>query len=362
VRCGGELDWVAVLPYTAAAVSGRAFLNAAIVALTALATTVLAVDSSTAESSKPKVYPVVKEGLPSTALGCDAGTTENGVTTIPIRVNKVRDLVEPVVNMCFEGKGPYPMLIDTGAEFSFMSTGLAKELGLDSVGSPRPVRGAGCMTTAQNYRLREWSLGGLELTGGEISTIAEADRDDGHVRGSLGADVLSRFGAARIDFKNETLVLSGEEQATLAGSSKSEPIPSGLVKGKPRLNVQMVVSSGPGGASQTVKMGVGSERAEPWLIDTGANYTFVDPRLVRKAGWTATGTAQKGDTVCSIITVPEYTATSLTLGGHRLKSQTIASFAGNGRGPGGTVGAFTLWQYGSVVFDWAGGRLLLGAG
>jgi predicted aspartyl protease len=342
--------------------TGRAFSVAALVALIVVATATFAVGSSSAGPGKPKVYPIVKEALPSTEGGCAAGTTKNGVTTIPIKVNKVRDLVELVVNMCFEGKGPYPMLIDTGAEFSFISTGLAEELGLASVGSPRAVRGAGCETTAQNYKLEEWSLGGLELAGGEISTIANASKDKGHVRGSLGADVLSRFGAARIDFKNETLVLSGKERTASAESSESAPIPNGLVKGKPRLIVPMAVSSGSGGASQTVEMGVGSARAGPWLIDTGANYTFVDPSLVRKAGWTATGTAQKGHTVCSTITVPEYTATSLTLGGNKLESQTIASFGGNAPGSGGTVGAFTLWQYGSVVFDWAGGRLLLGAG
>jgi predicted aspartyl protease len=342
--------------------SSRAFLIAAVVALMALATATFAVGSSFAGSSKPKVYPTVKEGLPSTESGCSAGTTKNGVTTIPIKVNKVRDLVEPVVNMCFEGKGPYPMLIDTGAEFSVISTGLAEEIGLVSVGSPRPVRGAGCKTTAQNYKLGKWTLGGIELTGGEISTIAKASKDKGHVRGSLGADVLSRFGSARIDFRNETLVLGGKERAMFTGSSRSASIPKGLVKGKPRLTVAMVARPGSGGVSQTVEMSVGSGRAEPWLVDTGASYTFVDPRLVKKAGWKATGTAQRGNTYCSIITVPEYTATSLSLGGAKLESQTIASFGGNEPGSGGTVGAFTLWQYGSVVFDWAAGKLLLGAG
>lgn len=340
---------------------GRGFLIAAIVALMTSATATLALGSSAAGSSNPEVYPPVKEGLPSTKGGCNAGTTKNGVMTIPIKVNKVRDLVEPVVNMCFEGKGPYPMLIDTGAEFSVISSELAKEIGLTSVGSPRPVRGAGCKTTAQNYRLGKWSLGGIELAGGVIATIANASKDKGHVRGSLGADVLSRFGSARIDFKNETFVVSGEERAVLAGSSKSASIPNGLVKGKPELTVPMAVSPG-SGVSQTVEMGVGSGRAEPWLIDTGSSYTFVDPGLVKRAGWKATGTAQRGNTYCSIITVPEYTATSLTLGGNKLASQTIASFGGNEPGSGGTVGAFTLWQYGSVVFDWAGGRLLLGAG
>ena len=77
--------------------------------------------------------------LPSHEGGCDAGTTANGVITIPIEVLEGRGAVEPLVNMCFDGKGPYPMVIDTGAQFSVITTEFAKELGLKAVGQPLGV-------------------------------------------------------------------------------------------------------------------------------------------------------------------------------------------------------------------------------
>jgi hypothetical protein len=85
--------------------------------------------------------------------GCEEGTTANGVTTIPIEVFEGDGEAEALVNMCFAGKGPYPMVIDTGAEFSVISTQFAKELGLKPVGSPLGVEDAGCKTKARAYEL-----------------------------------------------------------------------------------------------------------------------------------------------------------------------------------------------------------------
>src|ERR1700748_1123746 len=67
--------------------------------------------------------------------GCEEGTTANGVTTIPIDVFEGDGQAAAIVNMCFAGKGPFPMVIDTGAEFSVISTRFAKELELRPVGS-----------------------------------------------------------------------------------------------------------------------------------------------------------------------------------------------------------------------------------
>jgi hypothetical protein len=91
---------------------------------------------------------------PSGKAGCGEGaTTANGVITIPIEVFKFRQAVEPIVDMCFDGKGPYPMALDTGAAISVITTRLAKELRLKPVGSPIRVRGAGCATMAHPYEL-----------------------------------------------------------------------------------------------------------------------------------------------------------------------------------------------------------------
>jgi predicted aspartyl protease len=302
--------------------------------------------------------------LPSHSGGCDAGTTANGVTTIPIKVLKRGDLVIPLVNMCFAGQGPYPMVIDTGAEFTVITTKFAKELGLKPVGSPIGAEGAGCKTKVRAYELESASVGGVELEGRSIFTVDAPEEENGEqLRGSLGADVLSRFGSVKIDFRNETLVLGGEEEGPRFRNGQSPaPVPGALLKRKPKLTVPMRVDAGILGVTQTVKVGVGSTKPRPWLIDTGSSASVIDPDIVKRAQLKATGTAQQTVTYCSVATVPEYRATTLTVPSGKLMPQTVGSFKGSvGRGDG-ILGAYSLWQYGSVVFDWPGGKLLLGVG
>jgi predicted aspartyl protease len=299
----------------------------------------------------------------SAESGCDAGTTADGVTTIPIKVFKEGQEVEALVRMCFDGKGPYPMLVDTGAEFSVISTELAKELGLKPVGSPLGVEGAGCTTKARGYELESATVGGVELEGGDVLTVEAPGKGPWAPRGSLGADILSRFGATKIDFKNETLILGSEEEGPrFKKVADPPPIPGALLKRKPKLTVPMRVEAGPMGVRQTVKVRVGSTKPQPWLIDTGSSGSVIEPQIVKRAGLKATGTSQESHTYCSIVTVPEYQARSLSLGPGRLRTQRVASFKGAADGEGGILGAYSLWQYGSVVFDWPGGKLLLGVG
>ena len=60
---------------------------------------------------------------PSGRFGCAEGATiSDGVITIPIEVVRYRDYVEPIIQMCFDGKGPYPMALDTGAAESVIRT------------------------------------------------------------------------------------------------------------------------------------------------------------------------------------------------------------------------------------------------
>jgi Aspartyl protease len=302
--------------------------------------------------------------LPSRGGSCDAGTTENGVTTIPIKVLKRGEAVIPIVNMCFAGKGPYPMVLDTGAEFTVITAKFAKELGLKPSGSPFGAEGAGCKTTTRAYGLESASVGGVELEGSSILAVDAPEEGNGEqLRGSLGADVLSRFGSVKIDFKKETLTLGAEEEGPRFKKGQGPvPIPGALLARKPKLTVPMRVQAGPLGVRQTVKVKVGSTKARPWLIDTGTSASVIDPDIVKRAKLEATGTEQQSVTYCSIITVPEFHAPSLTVSTGKLMRQTIGSFEASGTREGGILGAYSLWQFGSVVFDWPGGKLLLGVG
>ena len=301
--------------------------------------------------------------FPSPGGRCDAATTANGVITIPIRVLKQGQQVEALVGMCFAGKGPYPMVLDTGAEFTVITTQLAKELGLKPSGSPVDVEGAGCKTKSRTYELESASVGGVELQGSSIFTVDAPGEGKGQPRGSLGADVLSRFGSVKIDFKNETLTLGAEQEGQRFKKGQGPvPIPAALLAGQPKLTIPMRVDAGPFGVRQSVKVKVGSTKPRPWLIDTGSTSSVIDPNVVRRAHLKPTGAAHQTETYCSVVNVPEYRAPNLILSSGKLMPQTIASFDGSAGREGGILGAYALWQYGSVVFDWPGGKLLLGVG
>src|SRR6185437_1091139 len=182
-------------------------------------------------------------------------------------------------------------------------------------------------------------------------------------RGSLGADILSRFGSVKIDFRNETLILGAEEEGPRFKKVKDPaPVPPALLKGKPKVTVPMRVDVGPLGVRQSVKVRVGATKPRSWLIDTGSSASEIEPEIVKRAGLKATGTAHRSLTYCSIHTVPEYHAPSLSLASGKLKPQVVGSSKGAAVGYGGILGAYSLWRYGSVVFDWPGAEMLLGVG
>jgi predicted aspartyl protease len=301
--------------------------------------------------------------IPPRIGGCDTATAANGVITIPIKVVKQGQQVEALVGMCFAGKGPYPMVLDTGAEFTVITTQLAKELGLKPSGSPLDVEGAGCTTKARAYELESASVGGVELEGDSIVTVDAPGEGKGQPRGSLGADVLSRFGSVKIDFKKETLTLGAEEEGPRFKKGQGPvPIPAALLVGQPKLTVPMRVDAGPFGVRQSVKVKVGSTKARPWLIDTGSTSSVIDPDVVERAHLKPTGAAHQTETYCSVVNVPEYRAPNLTLSSGKLMPQVISSFDGSAGREAGILGAYALWQYGSVVFDWPGAKMLLGVG
>ncbi len=335
----------------------RALGRRTVLSLAAGLVIVAAVFASAASAASPAASP-------SGRLGCDEGATiADGVITLPIEVFRYRDYVEPVIQMCFDGKGPFPMALDTGAADSVITTRLAKRLGLKPSGSPFKIHGAGCTISAHPYELKDASVGGIELEGGTLVTVEAPGSGAQGPMGSLGADILSRFGAVRIDFRKETLTLGAEEEGPWFKLVKDPPpVPVALVKRKPELTVPMRVQTSRGGVFQTVKVKVGSTKPQPWLVDTGSAASAIEPRVVRSAGLRATGIEPKAVTYCAIVTAPEYQAPSLSLGAGKLMPQTIISFKGAALGSAGILSSYSLSRYGSVVFDWPGAQMLLGVG
>jgi predicted aspartyl protease len=318
---------------------------------------------SSADKPELKVRSEPKLALPSTKAGCGGAVTEDGVTTIPIKVDRFPNLADALVNVCFDGKGPYPLTIDTGASRTTISTEIAEEIGLQKVGKPIVIHGAGCNGAAQKFRLPKWSIGGVALEGGTIQTINAPEQGKGFPRGSLGADVLARFGAVRLDFRHQQLVLIGKEGPEFKRGHAPRPLPKSLVRSTPQVTAPMEVEASAGSVKPFAEVTVGQTKPQKWLVDTGADTSAVDPGLVKAGKLRSTGEARRSPTFCSTVDLVEYESGSWSLAGQPLKPQRVGEIPlVDSVGVAGLLGAYPLAKYGSVVFDFSGGQLLLGTG
>ncbi len=328
-----------------------------------------ATTSKTASSSKPKVTPVVKFELPSASGGCEQAKTSGGATTIPIKVSTVDEQVGVLANICVGKQGPFPFQIDSGSDSVTVTAQLAKRLKLKAVGKPVEIGGAGCSATEQNAKLSAWSLEGIPLQGQTVSTAKLPDLGgEGEPQGLVGADVLSRFGAVRIDFAKETLTVVGKEGAAVKKPREikkpsTKPLPKALITGKAKITAPMTVVMQPGSVSTAVPVTFkgGGEKHE-FNPDTGASISIVDKTLGKKLHLKHTGKANEANTACTVVTVPNVRSGPWELAGHKLAPRELGSVDLIKTSPSeGLLGADVMKEYGSVVFDYAGGRFLLGA-
>jgi hypothetical protein len=107
-----------------------------------------------------------------------------------------------------DGRGPFAFALDTGASYSVIDQELADELNLPSAGPPVEVTGVAATAEAGQVRAGGWRVGVVPLPGDTMVTLdlSEPNRRL-KLRGLLGSDVLSRFGAVTVDYAHQRLVL-----------------------------------------------------------------------------------------------------------------------------------------------------------
>ena len=156
-------------------------------------------------------------------------------------------------------------------------------------------------------KVDSWSVDGLPLTPQSLSADTEPGMGGkGEPVGLLGNDVLSRFGAVRIDFDPGALVLPGPEGAPLSTSmftGPKGPDPTELTKGQ-GVVVPAEATTGPVNDYLNVSISFGRSSRR-----TGSSWT----QGRRARCWTrgsakrgpsaATNLADRSDTVCSVLTL-----------------------------------------------------------
>jgi hypothetical protein len=322
------------------------------------------------KASHTKTAGIVQFALPPAGQGCTgAKRLPGGGTRFPVTVSTRQSQTAALANVCIDGKGPFPFVIDTGAEGSVLASSLAGLLGLPRIGAPVPIGGAGCSASARISRLASWDVAGLALQPQAVIYLKiPLFGGRGQPDGLLGSDVWSRFGAMRLDFARGRVTVPGPERPgpprkiTISGPSAT-PVPAVLLRGKPAVVAPMTVTSEPGSTGITVQVRLGTHAPLNFTPDTGASQSAVDPGVARQAGLASANARVRQGTVCTVATFPEVRTGSWSVAGHPLPPQVVGvTGLVSTTGVAGLLGADQMSRFGSVIFDYAGGRLVLGAG
>jgi predicted aspartyl protease len=300
----------------------------------------------------------------STAAVCAQPTTSGlGGFRLPLNVKSSRDGTQFIVEVCVAGMGPFPFLVDTGAEQSTITPAIAARLHLPSTGSRQQTAGVGCTTTATSRRIENWSIGGVALS----PEVVPSQRIDGlggvgEPVGLFGADVLSRFGAVRFDFQASELDLPGPEGPIPSKTSEFQgptktPVPSVLISGSPQ-TIPLAVAIGPGFATAVTSVTIGRATGS-FLIDTGATQSVVTPRFASRAKLQPTGKHESETSTCETSKVSTVSSGPWSIGHVSLSSEPIASEDLPG-GLDGVFGADQLSRFTSAVLAFRSGELLVG--
>jgi hypothetical protein len=312
--------------------------------------------------------------LPPTTAGCGGAISlTGGASRVPITVSVLKDAfrsAQESVNVCIDGKGPFPFEIDTGAGISVVSTSLALQLGLPDIGPSNQAGGLGCTLTAQPVLVSSWSLAGVNLAPQIIISAKLPDLGTaGNPVGLLGSDVLLRFGAVRIDFAKQSMTLAGPEGASPTGGAAvhgmTGPPPARAVTlGQRGITVPATVVLAPGAAKMYVKVRFKSGPRWTFAVDTGSSATIVSSSVAKMEHLASTNLLDPSTTVCSTTNVPVVQSGSWSLQGvplhHPQLIDSLPFEASATGGANGTLGSDQLVRFAWVIFDYSGGRLILG--
>ena len=161
-------------------------------------------------------------------------------------------------------------------------------------------------------------------------------------------------------------MLPGAEGAPLTAptpfTGPQGPAPVALTQGEGTM-VPLTVTSVPGEVSLSVAVRFSGGPRRNFVVDTGSSQSVVAASVARAGRLAGTDLAQRQATVCSVITVPLVHSGPWSLPGRPLYQQLIGETdfgAISVGGIDGLLGSDQLKRFGWVVFDYSGGRMVLG--
>jgi hypothetical protein len=136
-----------------------------------------------------------------------------------------------------------------------------------------------------------------------------------------------------------------------------------LTEGQKGITIPVTVVMDPGQTSLNVRLTLGRGRSRFFVVDTGSSQSVVASAIAKQSQLAHTDLAQRQDTVCSVITAPLVRSGPWSIPGVTLRPQLLGetNFGSiSADGTAGLLGSDQLKHFGWVIFDYRGGRLVLG--
>ena len=223
---------------------------------------------------------MVNFALPPTTAGCGGATAlAGGADRIPITVSTVAGQVSEMVNVCIAGRGPYPVRPRFGGgRVDHRPRGWPPSCSWPTTGRPPSSVAWGAPGGPSRSKVASWSVAGVPLAPQEVTAATLPDFGGaGQAVGLLGSDVLSRFGAVRLDFTAQTLTFGGAEGPVPHDNAEDVHGPTGpapsavLTQGEAGTTVPLTVVLTPGDVALDVRSRFGDGPARTFVVDTGSS-------------------------------------------------------------------------------------------
>ena len=285
-------------------------------------------------------------------------------SVLAVRIVRIDTGKVVLVNVCIDGAGPFPFVVDSGSSFSVIDTQLAQQFHLHQVGAPQQAAGIACSAPVVPEQLSSWSVGGLALRSQVVFSASLPDLEPNQpLAGVIGADVLSRFGSVRIDYQKKTVSLGAAESESPTANGvvqgpTSTPTPAQFMKGI-RAEADLTIVARQGGVVAYAPIRFDGSVTQPFVVDTGAAVSDISSLLARSlhlahAHRSVAFSAAFG---CPV-KLTEVKSGHWTIGSTSLPPQLVAMLPLSGSQVVGLLGSDVLSHFGAVVIDYRAARML----
>src|SRR5579884_1592909 len=283
---------------------------------------------------------------------CADARTPTGPASVDLRSTTENSLLVPV---CIDGKGPFRLVLDTGATNTAITPRLAQRLGLVPGGAGSEFLGVGRPQQGRPVWIESWSMGRIRLDPQAVFVTSGLGGSDG----LLGSDVLSRMGAIQLDYDTAQLTVAGAEgpppPRSLVRGRASPRLPAFIAAEQPQATLPLVIANFGGTTVASIPVSIGARQLNLEL-DSGAEASTIR-RTVAAGLQLRTETDQAhivgvgGSVTASLERVDAWSAESVRLVPQDVAVLDLPTFPGD-PGPDGLLGSDVLSQFRVVAIDY----------